>query len=68
MSQIGLRAKEIRQRRGDSQEAVARRAGISITTYVRIENGHNQPSIPTLRKVADALGVEVAELMAVRAS
>jgi transcriptional regulator with XRE-family HTH domain len=63
MSQIGQRAREIRQRRGESQEAVSRRAGLALTTYSRIENGHNEPSMGTLQAIARALEVAPGELI-----
>jgi transcriptional regulator with XRE-family HTH domain len=64
MTQIGIRARAIRTRRGESQEAVARNARVSIATYQRIENGHNQPSLDTLVRIAAALEVSVDELLA----
>jgi len=64
MTQIGLRARQLRARRGESQEAVARRADISTATYIRLENGKGQPSLDTLIKVAEALQVTVDELLA----
>jgi transcriptional regulator with XRE-family HTH domain len=63
MTQVGQRARAIRERREESQEAVARRAGISWTTYTRIENGHGEPSLPTLRAIAAALEVTPGELL-----
>jgi transcriptional regulator with XRE-family HTH domain len=64
MSQIGNNARTIRLRRGESQEAVARRADISTGTLIRIEQGYNEPTIGTLTKIAAALEVPVAELLA----
>ena len=63
MTQIGLRAKQIRTARGESQETVARRADIATGTYLRFENGHNQPTLPTLEKIAAALEVTVSDLV-----
>jgi transcriptional regulator with XRE-family HTH domain len=63
MSQIGLRAKKIRLARGDTQEAVARRAGITLATYIRVEKRHNEPTVDTLARIAGALDVTVGELM-----
>jgi transcriptional regulator with XRE-family HTH domain len=36
---------------------LASRSGISIKHLCNIENGKSQPSLETLRKIADALGV-----------
>lgn len=62
MSQIGERAKAMRERRRESQEIVARRADISTSTYSRIESGLNEPSFSTLVKIAAALDVTLDEL------
>jgi transcriptional regulator with XRE-family HTH domain len=62
VTQIGQRAKSIRLARGESQEAVARRADVSTATYSRIENGHNEPNLETLRRLAGALDVSLDEL------
>ncbi|WP_112490870.1 helix-turn-helix domain-containing protein [Streptomyces bacillaris] len=40
-----------------TQETVAIRAGISLDTYNRIEQGHSNPQLETLIKIADAIGV-----------
>ena len=63
MTQIGQRAKAIRHARGEAQETIARRAGIAVTTYSRIENGRNEPNMVTLRAIARALEVTVGELV-----
>jgi transcriptional regulator with XRE-family HTH domain len=63
VTQIGLRARQIRIARGEAQEAVARRADIATTTLNRIENGRNQPSLDTVVRLAAALEVSVTELM-----
>ena len=63
MTQLGLRARAIREQRGESQEAIARRADISVATYGRIENGHNSPSLDTLVSIAAALEVTVDQLL-----
>jgi transcriptional regulator with XRE-family HTH domain len=63
MSQIGLRAKGIRLRRGETQETVARRAGITLATYIRVETKRNEPTVDTLAKIAGALEVSVGDLL-----
>lgn len=64
MTQIALRVRTIRAQRGESQEAVARRADIATATFSRIENGRNQPSLDTLIAIAAALEVTVDDLLA----
>ena len=63
MTQIALNAKHIREQRGESQEAVARRANITTATYSRVENGRNAPSLDTLVRIAAALEVSLDDLV-----
>lgn len=55
--------KVVRERRALTQQQLAERAGINRVTIARLEGGHDQPFPTTVRKLADALGVEPAELM-----
>jgi transcriptional regulator with XRE-family HTH domain len=54
--------RRLREARGLSQEATAAAAGIALNTYGRIENGVASPSWPTVRQIARALNVSMAEL------
>lgn len=52
----------VRRRSGYSQRQLNARAGVNHITISRIENG--QPAfITTLKKLADALGVQVSDLI-----
>ncbi|MGW2177727.1 helix-turn-helix domain-containing protein [Streptomyces sp. NPDC001732] len=46
-----------------SQEEVALRAGITLGLYNRIEQGHAAARIDTLIRIADAIGVPLADLV-----
>lgn len=46
-----------------SQTELAERAGVAPSTVVVAESGHRQPQGRTLRKLADALDVTVADLL-----
>lgn len=46
-----------------TQEHLARLAGRSRGAIGHLENGHRKPTIPTLQAIADALGVDPAELL-----
>ncbi|MET7545045.1 helix-turn-helix transcriptional regulator [Streptomyces sp. NPDC005479] len=46
-----------------SQEQVALRAGIRIATYSDIEQGRSSPLLDTLIRIADAIGVPLADLV-----
>ena len=53
--------KEIRRRKGWSQKDLAEESGIGQDTISGIESGRHEPRPSTLRKLADALDVEVAD-------
>lgn len=55
---LGLALCEARERAGLTQQDIEARAGIAQETLSRIERGR-MPSLATLQKIADALGVQV---------
>jgi transcriptional regulator with XRE-family HTH domain len=57
------RLKDVRQRKALTQQQLAEKAGVNRVTIARIETGKDEPFPTTLRKVADALGVEPEELL-----
>jgi transcriptional regulator with XRE-family HTH domain len=63
MSQIGDTAKQLRESHGWTQEYVARRADLPLSTYQRVELGYNQPTLDTLRAIADGLDTTVGYLL-----
>ena len=60
----GARLRRMRESLGLSQEEVARRSGVPQESLSRIENGHRDPRLDTLRKLASALGMDVPALLA----
>jgi transcriptional regulator with XRE-family HTH domain len=56
------RLKDVRQRKALTQQQLADRAGVNRVTIARIEGGKDEPFPTTVRKVADALGVEPEDL------
>ncbi|WP_405617674.1 helix-turn-helix domain-containing protein [Streptomyces sp. NBC_01511] len=46
-----------------TQETVALRAGMGLVSYNRIEQAHSSPLLDTLIRIADAIGVPLAELV-----
>jgi transcriptional regulator with XRE-family HTH domain len=60
---IGVQVKRQRVRALLTQEELAERAGIGITTLNRIENDHAEPHFRTIRKLAKALNVDPKELI-----
>lgn len=55
--------RRIREERGMSQRALADRAGVVKSTIYEAEAGRHIPRIQTLEKIANALGVEIADLL-----
>lgn len=60
---LGLRVQKLRMVRNLSQEALAKRAGISRGYLARLEIGRHDPTVTTVRKLAKALGVPVVKLL-----
>ena len=56
--------RELRNKKGLSQEKLARLANVSFVTIVKIESGESKhPTIQTMAGIAKALGVSVDELI-----
>lgn len=60
---LARRVKEVRTRLGLTASAIAARSGIRRPNISRIERGKHVPSLETLERLADALGVPVVELV-----
>lgn len=58
-----MRLRQIRARRGMTQETLAKKAGVSRAYLSRLEMGRHDPPLSRLRKLANALGVPVTELL-----
>lgn len=56
---VGGRLRELRQERGMSMRALARASGLSTNALSMIERGRTSPSVSTLYKISDALGVPI---------
>ena len=57
------RLAEWRHKRGQSQRDLAKVSGVGYVTIARIETGVFDPRLSTLRRLAKALKVKLAELM-----
>lgn len=64
VSRLAKRLKELRAERGLTQAALAKRAGVTLSYIGRLEIGRHDPQLSTLRKLAKALKITVAELVA----
>ena len=59
----GARLRRLRRERALSQRDMTRMTGIAFDTISRLETGKQRAQPRTIRKLADALGVEPRELM-----
>lgn len=62
MDAIGERLREERLRNGWSQKDLARESKTNVDTISGIETGQHEPRPSTLRKLAEALDIEVRDL------
>jgi len=60
---IGAQVKRVREHALLTQQELADRAGIGLTTLNRIENDRAEPHFRTIRKLATALTIEPHELL-----
>jgi len=56
---VGGRLKQLRQERGLSMRAVARASGLSTNALSMIERSRTSPSVSTLYKISEALGIPI---------
>lgn len=61
-SGLGKAVRQLREKRGLTQEALAHDAGVTTGTLSMIERGHSNPAWGTVRGIAEALDVSLAEL------
>jgi transcriptional regulator with XRE-family HTH domain len=59
---LGVAIRQLREKKKETQEALAEQAGIAIPTLSHIEAGHANPTWATARDIATALGVSITEL------
>jgi len=62
-SELSKRVKELRTRKGLSQEQLAEISGLSLRTIQRIENGETEPRGETLKRLMNALDATPDDLM-----
>ena len=68
LTTISVNLKRLRTRQGHSLERLAKLAGVSRAMLSQIETGKSVPTISLLLKVANALGVPIANLLVAPAS
>lgn len=64
--ELGARIRKMRETKGLTQEALADAVGMMRSNISRIEAGKHHPTLDTLERIAKALKVPVAEIIAAR--
>ena len=59
----GERLRQLRVDKALSLRALGRITGVAFDTISKLENGHRPARLVTIRKLAEALGVEPKDLM-----
>ena len=63
MSNFGKRLKYFRQQQAITLPELAQATGLNVASIVKIERRGTRPSLPTVRKIADKLNVDIALLL-----
>src|SRR3954463_7095052 len=59
---VGERLRELRRFRRCTLRTVATRSGLSESLLSQVERGRSSASVSSLRRIADALGISMADL------
>jgi transcriptional regulator with XRE-family HTH domain len=59
---LAITLRRLRNERGDTQEDLAHRAGLTVAAFARIERGHANPTWTTVRRIAGALEISLEAL------
>jgi transcriptional regulator with XRE-family HTH domain len=59
---LGKAIRQLREKRGATQEALAYEAGVTTGTLSLIERGQSNPAWGTVKGIAKALGVSMGDL------
>ncbi len=63
MSNISKNLRKAREKKGLSQERLARLADVANNTISNLEAGKQNPTLATIKKIARALGITSDELL-----
>lgn len=61
-TKFGKRMRKLRRMQDLTQEQLSEKSGVSSDFISQIERGLNSPSLDTIQKLADGLGVPIEEL------
>ena len=63
MNEIGKRIRDIRKKKGLSQEELAESAKVNLRTIQRIENNESEPRGKTLNLICDVLQINAEDIL-----
>lgn len=63
MVPLAKRLKQLRATKGLTQLRLAKKAGLTLAYIGRLETGHYDPQLSTLRKLSKVLGVPISDLV-----
>ncbi|NOX86968.1 MAG: DUF4870 domain-containing protein [Chlorobi bacterium] len=63
MNEIGKKIKEVRKKKGFSQEELSDAAGVNLRTIQRIENNESEPRGKTLYLICEVLGINIEDVL-----
>jgi transcriptional regulator with XRE-family HTH domain len=66
--EVGTRLRQVRERSGLSQRALAKRSGISNATISLIESGKLNPSVAVLKRILDGIQLDLSTFFATETS
>jgi len=61
--QFGKRLRQLRTKKGWSQEELAYRVGMDVSYLSELENGKKEPCLRKMKEIAQGLGVTMTRLM-----
>ena len=63
LKELGEKIRGARKRKRISVQALSRMCGMDYSNFSRIQCGKKNPQILTLRRIAEALGIDVKKLI-----
>jgi transcriptional regulator with XRE-family HTH domain len=63
-ARLGQRLRARRGSQGRTLASVAMQAGLSVPYVANLENGRGNPTLASLQRLADALGIQMSQLLA----
>jgi transcriptional regulator with XRE-family HTH domain len=63
LRRLGAQLRRLREQSGQSQDTLANRCGLHRTYVGAVERGERNPTVLSLKRYADGLGVSIADLV-----